>query len=88
VENRKPLSGSDGSCKGKIVLPEPDSGVLTPEALAIQIIENSQELAKKYASGDLSALGALEQKALALGAGRLSEKEIKDTLMRKLGASI
>ena len=67
--------------------PEPDSDILTPEALAIQIIDQHPELAKKYAGGDMSALGTLEEKALALGAGRLSEQEIKETLMRKLGAS-
>ena len=70
------------------VPPEPASETITAESLAIQIIQENNELAGRYAGGDLTALETLEEKALALAAGRLSEHEVKDTLMRKLGASI
>ncbi len=65
--------------------PEPDSDTLTPEALAIQIIQDNPELAQKYAGGDMAALSVLQEKALKLSAGRANEQEVKNTLMRKLG---
>lgn len=68
--------------------PEPESDTLTPEALAIQVIEQNADLARKYAGGDLAALSALQEKAAQLSAGRVDAQKLNDTLMRKLGASI
>jgi Asp-tRNA(Asn)/Glu-tRNA(Gln) amidotransferase B subunit len=70
------------------VPPESESDTLTAEALAVQVIEENPDAAKKYAGGDLAALGVLREKAVALAAGRINEKELENTLMRKLGASI
>ncbi len=67
--------------------PESDSDTLTAESVAIQIIQENQELAKKYATGDLPVLSVLQEKAVKLAAGRLDEQVVRDTLMRKLGAS-
>ena len=67
--------------------PDTNSDTLTPEALAVQVIEQNSELAKKYAGGDLGALSLLQDKAVQLAAGRVNEQTLKDTLMRKLGAS-
>ena len=61
---------------------------MTAESLAIQIIEENQDLAQKYAGGDFSVLGTLEEKATQLAAGRVNADEMKNTLVRKLGASI
>lgn len=69
------------------VPPEPESETMTAEAIAIQTITENAELAKQYAGGDLAVLSTLEEKALAIAAGRLDSQEVKDTLMRKLGAS-
>ena len=68
--------------------PESDSDILTAESVALQVIEGNQELAKQYASGDLAVFSALQEKAVELAAGRLNEQTVRDTLMRKLGASI
>ncbi len=68
--------------------PESQSDILTPEAIAIQVLGENVELAQRYAGGDLTVLSTLEDKALALAAGRIDEQAVKDTLMRKLGASI
>ena len=68
--------------------PETDSDTVTPEALAVQVIEENTELARDYAGGDLGALSLLQDKAVQLAAGRVNEQTLKDTLMRKLGASI
>lgn len=68
--------------------PEPDSDTLTAESIAVQVIQENPELAKKYAAGDMTVFGVLQEKAVKLGAGRISEQAVKDTLMRKLGASI
>ncbi len=70
------------------VPPETDSDTVTPEALAVQVIEQNTELAQSYAGGDLGALSILQDKAVQLAAGRVNEETLKDTLMRKLGASI
>ena len=67
--------------------PETDSDTVTSEALAVQVIEENTELAKQYAGGDLGVLSILQDKALQLAAGRVNEQTLKDTLMRKLGAS-
>ena len=67
--------------------PESNSDTLTAEAIAVQVIEENADLAKKYASGDLAVLNMLQEKALKLAAGKVKESELKDTLMRKLGAS-
>lgn len=67
--------------------PETNSDTLTAEALAMQVIEENSELAKQYAGGDLGALSVLQGKAVKLAAGRVNEQTLKDTLMRKLGAS-
>ncbi len=67
--------------------PESDSDTLTAESVAIQVIQENQELARKYATGDLTVFGALQEKAVKLAAGRLNEQTVRDTLMRKLGAS-
>ncbi len=67
--------------------PELNSDAVTPEALVIQVLQENQDLATQFAGGDPAALNALEQKVVQLGAGRLSEHELKDTLMRTLGGS-
>ena len=67
--------------------PESDSDTLTAETVALQVIQENQELARKYAAGDMTVLGTLEEKAAKLAAGRISEQTVKDTLVRKLGAS-
>ena len=36
----------------------------------------------------MTVLSTLQDKAVQLAAGRVKEQEMKDTLMRKLGASI
>ncbi len=54
----------------------------------MQVIQENESLAKKYATGDLTVLGVLQEKAVKLAAGRLDGQTVKDTLMRKLGASI
>ena len=68
--------------------PEPDSDTLTAESVAMQVIQENESLARKYATGDLPVFGVLQEKAVKLAAGRLNEQTVKDTLMRKLGASI
>ena len=70
------------------VPPESHSDTLTAESLAVQVISENQELANRYAAGDMTVLGALQEKAAKLAAGRVREQEMKDTLLRKLGASI
>ena len=69
------------------VLPESKSDTVTAESLAVQVIQENQELANKYAAGDLTVLSTLQEKAARLAAGRVKEREMKDTLIRKLGAS-
>lgn len=68
--------------------PEIQSNTITPESVAIQVMQENVELAQRYAGGDMAALSALQDKALGLAAGRLNEQAVKDTLQRKLGASI
>ena len=68
--------------------PESESDTLTPEALAVQVITENPELAKKYALGDMAVLALLEAKALHLASGRVNEAAMKETLMRKLGAGV
>ena len=70
------------------MLPESESDTLTAESIAMQVIQNNPESAKKYASGDLTMLGLLQEKAVKLAAGRISEHSVKETLLRKLSASI
>ena len=70
------------------VPPETESDTITPESIAIQVVQENVELAQRYAGGDMSALSPLQDKALALAAGRLDEQAVVDTLQRKLGASI
>ena len=70
------------------VPPEIESDTIHPDAIATQVIEENQELANQYAAGDVAALSLLQDKALTLAAGRVSEQELKDTLQRRLGASI
>ncbi len=65
-----------------------DSETLTPESIAVQTIQDHPDLVKKYAAGDLSVLGTLQERAQKLAAGRVSEKEVKETLLRKLGAGL
>lgn len=72
----------------RIVPPETHSDTANPESIAIQVLEENSDLAKKYASGDMAVLSALQAKAIALAAGRFSDQEVQNTLMRKLGASI
>jgi Asp-tRNA(Asn)/Glu-tRNA(Gln) amidotransferase B subunit len=67
---------------------QPESDALTAEALAVQVIEENPDTVKKYSGGDMAALSALQTKAAELAAGRIPEQELKNTLMRKLGASI
>ena len=66
---------------------ESESDTLTPEALAIQVITENPELTKKYSTGDLGVLSVLQAKAAQLSGGRVNEAALRDTLMRKLGAS-
>ena len=73
-------------CDAPGVPPEPQSDIITPESLAIQIIEENQDLVTSYGGGDAEALGVLEAKILRLGAGRVNEQSLKDTLVRKLGS--
>ncbi len=68
--------------------PEPDSDTLTAESVALQTIEENQDLARQYATGDLTVFSTLQEKAIKLAAGRLDEQAVRDTLQRKLGASI
>ncbi len=68
--------------------PEPESDTITADSIATQVITENADLAKQFATGDLTVLGQLQDKALALAAGRLNEHEVKDTLERRLGASI
>ena len=68
--------------------PEPESDTLTAESVALQTIEENQDLARKYATGDLTVFSELQEKAIRLAAGRLNEGTVRDTLQRKLGASI
>ena len=67
--------------------PELNSDAVTPESLVMQVIQENQELVSQFATGDNAALNALEQKVVQLGAGRLNDHELKDTLMRTLGGS-
>ncbi len=67
--------------------PEPESDTLTAESVALQVITENEDLARKYASGDLAVFSVLQEKAVKLAAGRLNEQTVRDTLMRKLGAS-
>ena len=67
--------------------PEPHSDTVTAESLALQVINENQELANQYAAGDITVLDSLMERAARLAAGRVSEHEMKDTLVRKLGAS-
>ena len=76
-----------GSARLKGVPPEPESDTITADSIAMQIITDNQDLARQFATGDLTVLGTLQDKALALAAGRLNEHDVKDTLERKLGAS-
>lgn len=69
------------------VPPESESDTLTAEAVAVQTIEANPDLAEKYAAGDMAVLPTLQDKALAIAGGRLNAQEVKDTLMRKLGAN-
>ena len=68
--------------------PEPNSDTVNPESIAIQVLEENSDLARKYAGGDMAVLSTLQAKAIALAAGRFSDHEVQNTLMRKLGASI
>ena len=68
--------------------PETDSDTLSPDSIATQVIQENQALAREYAGGDMAVLSVLQDKARLLSAGRVPEQELKDTLMRKLGASI
>ena len=76
-----------GAARIKDVPPESQSDTSSAESIAVQVIEENADLAKQYASGDLTVLNTLQEKALQLAAGRVKEPELKDTLMRKLGAS-
>lgn len=68
--------------------PETQSQTLTPESIAVQVMEEHPRLLERYAGGDLAALTLLEQEATKLAAGRVDEKTLADTILRKLGASI
>lgn len=70
------------------VPPENQSDTLTPESIAVQVMEEHPNLMKRYAGGDLEALTILQQEASKLAAGRVDEKTLSSTIMRKLGASI
>ena len=76
-----------GAARLKGVPPESDSDTLTADSIATQVITENQDLARQFATGYLTVVGTLQDKALALAAGRLNEHEVKDTLERKLGAS-
>jgi hypothetical protein len=65
-----------------------ESETMTPESIAIQVITENPELTQKYAQGDLAVLTVLEAKALDLAKGRVREHVLRDTLLRKLGASV
>jgi hypothetical protein len=67
---------------------ENESDTITPESVAIQVITENQELTHKYSAGDLAVLSILQAKALELAQGRVSEAVLRETLMRKLGASV
>ena len=77
-----------GAARLKGVPSEPESDTITAESIAVQVITDNQDLARQFATGDLTVLGILQDKALALAAGRLNEHDVRDTLERKLGASI
>ncbi len=81
-----PVQGG-GVVRMKGVPPEPESDTITADSIAMQVIKDNQDLARQFATGDLTVLGTLQDKALALAAGRLNEHDVKDTLERKLGAS-
>ena len=66
---------------------ESEADTVTADSIAIQVIQENADLSQKYAGGDMSVFDALQKKAQALAAGRVSEHELKDTLVRKLGAS-
>ena len=68
--------------------PESESDTLTAESIAVQVIQENADLARKYATGDMTVLGALREKALGIARGRVPAKELENTLVRKLGASI
>ncbi len=68
--------------------PEVESNTLTAEALAIQVLSENEDLAKKYAGGDLAALELLQEKARRLSSGRAPEEAVREVLLRKLGAGI
>ena len=68
--------------------PETQSETLTPESIAVQVMEEHPHLLKRYSGGDLAALPLLQQEAAKLAAGRIDEKTLADTILRKLGASI
>ncbi len=68
--------------------PDNESETLTPESIAVQVMEEHPNLVKRYSSGDLEALTLLQQEASKLAAGRVDDKTLADTIMRKLGASI
>ena len=82
-----PVQGG-GATRLKGVPPEPKSDTFTADSIATQVITDNQDLARQFATGDLTVLGLLQDKALALAAGRLNEHDVKDTLERRLGASI
>ena len=67
---------------------ESESDTVTAESIAVQVIQENADLAQKYAAGDMTVLGALQEKALGIAHGRVTEKEMQNTLVRKLGASI
>ncbi len=60
---------------------------MTAESIAVQVIQENADLAGKYATGDMTVLPALQEKALAIAAGRVKPQELENTLVRKLGAS-
>jgi hypothetical protein len=70
------------------VASESESDTMTPESVAIQVITENPELTRQYSKGDLAVLSLLQAKALELSAGRVSEAALRETLMRKLGASV
>ena len=67
---------------------EPESDTMTAESIAVQVIQENADLAQKYAAGDMTVLGALQEKALGIARGRIQPRELENTLVRKLGASI
>jgi hypothetical protein len=71
-----------------LVASESESDTMTPESVAIQVIIENPELTRKYSGGDIAVLSLLQAKALELSAGRVNEAALRDTLMRKLGASV